>query len=117
MKKKLDIKKILIEEDKIAKAWEDASSGKSSFIKDGLKQLAVIFHPPKVTVDVRTMKERLEAYEAFCKEVDEREAKNPTPRCEKSGNPCGTDTWMVGWTCPCSSCQRYLETRIVREEE
>lgn len=32
----------------------------------------------------------------------------PTERCSHTGNPCGTDTWMVGYTCPCPSCQRRL---------
>jgi hypothetical protein len=27
-------------------------------------------------------------------------------RCQHTGNLCGTDTWAVGWTCPCATCQR-----------
>ena len=30
------------------------------------------------------------------------------PRCEKTGNPCGTDTWAVGYTCPCRACREYV---------
>ena len=30
-------------------------------------------------------------------------------RCIYSGNPCGTDTWQVGTSCPCSECQRWLQ--------
>ncbi len=116
MKKKLDIDKILLQEEKIAKEWKDAQL-KTSFVKEGLKQLAQVFYPPKVTIDSRSMRERLEEFEAWSKEIEEREAKNPSPRCEKSGNPCGTDTWMVGHSCPCNACQRWLETRIIREEE
>jgi hypothetical protein len=29
-------------------------------------------------------------------------------RCSVSGNPSGTDTWRVGWTCPCAGCVAYL---------
>lgn len=28
--------------------------------------------------------------------------------CKVTGNPCGTDTWSVGYPCTCSSCQEYL---------
>lgn len=28
--------------------------------------------------------------------------------CKRSGNPCGTDTWAVGHTCPCDACRAYL---------
>jgi hypothetical protein len=30
-------------------------------------------------------------------------------RCNNSGNPCGTDTWAVGYACPCEQCPLYLE--------
>lgn len=29
-------------------------------------------------------------------------------RCLKSTNPCGTDTWSEGYTCPCAPCQLYV---------
>lgn len=29
-------------------------------------------------------------------------------RCEITGNPCGTDTWVVGRPCQCNPCQRYV---------
>ncbi len=29
-------------------------------------------------------------------------------RCQKSGNPCGTDTWVVGRPCKCEHCTAYL---------
>lgn len=29
-------------------------------------------------------------------------------RCKKTGSPSGTDTWMVGNPCDCSSCKVYL---------
>lgn len=35
--------------------------------------------------------------------------------CLKTGNPCGTDTWMVGYECPCTECQAYL--RQTREKD
>jgi len=113
--KKLDIDKILSQEDKIAKEWKK-SQIKSSFIKEGLKQLASVFHKPKIE-EYKPMKQRLEEFAELQKKWAEEEAKNPTPRCERSGNPCGTDTWMVGHSCPCKACQRWLETRIIREEE
>ena len=36
---------------------------------------------------------------------------NPTAvlRCERTGNPVGTDTWAVGHSCPCAVCQRWLD--------
>ena len=39
----------------------------------------------------------------------------PTERCSHTGNPCGTDTWMVGYTCPCPSCQRRLSRAASNE--
>lgn len=32
-----------------------------------------------------------------------------TARCAKTGNPCGTDTWMAGQSCPCKPCQAWLD--------
>jgi hypothetical protein len=32
-------------------------------------------------------------------------------RCKVTGNPCGTDTWMVGGSCPCAECQTYLHEK------
>lgn len=32
-------------------------------------------------------------------------------RCERTRNPCGTDTWGNGETCPCDSCQCWLALR------
>ena len=34
-------------------------------------------------------------------------------RCQKTGNPWGTDTVMLGYVCPCASCQ--LANRIEQE--
>lgn len=34
-------------------------------------------------------------------------------RCLHSKNPCGTDTWMVGHSCPCDHCQAYLSEKDV----
>lgn len=31
-----------------------------------------------------------------------------TERCEVTGNPVGTDTWMVGHPCQCAACQRMV---------
>jgi len=31
-------------------------------------------------------------------------------RCHITGNPCGTDTWRVGYPCQCAACQDYLNT-------
>lgn len=28
-------------------------------------------------------------------------------RCEVTANPCGTDTWAVGYVCPCTPCQTW----------
>lgn len=28
--------------------------------------------------------------------------------CEVTGNPSGTDTWALNYTCPCKGCQQYL---------
>lgn len=35
---------------------------------------------------------------------------HPLGRCHVTGNPCGTDTWMNDFTCPCPGCQAYLAT-------
>lgn len=33
----------------------------------------------------------------------------PAPKsCKVTGNPCGTDTWMVGHPCKCENCQEWL---------
>ena len=29
-------------------------------------------------------------------------------RCLHTKNECGTDTWAVGWSCPCPECQSWL---------
>lgn len=28
--------------------------------------------------------------------------------CDKTGNPCGTDTWRLAYVCNCTFCQQYL---------
>ena len=33
-------------------------------------------------------------------------------RCNVTGNPCGTDTWIEGHSCPCENCQRWLSESI-----
>jgi hypothetical protein len=35
-------------------------------------------------------------------------------RCAKTSNPCGTDTWAAGYTCPCASCRLYVLTEAAR---
>jgi len=30
-------------------------------------------------------------------------------RCLRTGNPCGTDTWSVGHSCPCAPCTAWLK--------
>jgi hypothetical protein len=37
----------------------------------------------------------------------------PVARCWKTGNPVGTDTWAVGYTCPCPACQSYVRTQAM----
>jgi hypothetical protein len=37
-------------------------------------------------------------------------------RCKVTKNPMGTDTWMVGYKCPCESCQAYLAIARARVE-
>lgn len=29
-------------------------------------------------------------------------------RCEVTGNPCGSDTWIVGHDCECTTCQVFV---------
>lgn len=29
-------------------------------------------------------------------------------RCERTGNQVGTDTWAVGYSCPCAPCQALM---------
>lgn len=29
-------------------------------------------------------------------------------RCHVTGNECGTDTWQLGYVCPCPGCVRYM---------
>jgi hypothetical protein len=31
-------------------------------------------------------------------------------RCEVTTNPVGTDTWSVGHSCPCATCQTWFKT-------
>lgn len=44
-----------------------------------------------------------------------------TGRCEITGNPCGTDTWIEGHDCLCGACQHWLELadyqRTEREDQ
>ena len=28
--------------------------------------------------------------------------------CRRTGNPCGSDTWVIGIPCDCKSCQKWL---------
>lgn len=39
----------------------------------------------------------------------------PVLRCERSGNPCGTDTWRVGSTCQCAPCRTWVALETYRE--
>lgn len=36
------------------------------------------------------------------------------PRCVRTGNPCGTDTWMVGDPCRCAPCTTWLAAHEVK---
>jgi len=47
---------------------------------------------------------------------DERKAER---RCERTGNPCGTDTWMAGAGngCHCSQCIAWRDDEIDRLRE
>ena len=29
-------------------------------------------------------------------------------RCKVTSNPVGTDTWAVGFVCPCDNCQKFI---------
>lgn len=29
-------------------------------------------------------------------------------RCRRTGNPCGSDTWIIGIPCDCEPCQKWL---------
>ena len=31
-------------------------------------------------------------------------------RCLITENPCGTDTWKVGYSCQCINCQKWLQS-------
>lgn len=33
--------------------------------------------------------------------------------CKRTGNPCGTDTWREGYSCPCDNCQAYVRAKDV----
>jgi hypothetical protein len=37
--------------------------------------------------------------------------KSPPRTCLETNNPCGTDTWPAGKTCPCTECQLWLMER------
>ncbi|HEY3499499.1 MAG TPA: hypothetical protein VGK73_32640 [Polyangiaceae bacterium] len=39
----------------------------------------------------------------------------PTLWCEITGNPCGTDTWAVGYACDCSPCSEYVRRLAAQE--
>lgn len=34
-----------------------------------------------------------------------------TKRCHVTWNPCGTDTWQLGYVCPCPACVEYMKGR------
>lgn len=40
---------------------------------------------------------------------------NALNRCLVTNNPCGTDTWQVGYYCPCEPCQHYLRMEAAKE--
>ncbi len=63
MKKKLDIEKILAEEYKIAKAWEEASTGKYSIVKDGIRRLAAVFYKQQITIEHKDLLEGLKKFQ------------------------------------------------------
>lgn len=35
-------------------------------------------------------------------------------RCERTGNPCGTDTWKRGYPCHCPQCAAWLDETLAR---
>ena len=37
-------------------------------------------------------------------------------RCDVTGNPVGTDTQMIGYTCDCQGCRAYAELSRLRAE-
>jgi hypothetical protein len=37
--------------------------------------------------------------------------------CSITYNPVGTDTWTVGYTCPCNACQIYVKDKRIAELE
>ena len=37
-------------------------------------------------------------------------------RCEITGNPCGTDTWVKGTPCHCSQCAAWLDEKLEETE-
>ena len=39
----------------------------------------------------------------------------PTLWCKVTGNPCGTDTWAVGYACDCSPCSEYVRRLAAQE--
>lgn len=36
-------------------------------------------------------------------------------RCLVTNNPCGTDTWQVGYACSCEPCQHYLRVEAAKK--
>lgn len=37
--------------------------------------------------------------------------------CQVTGNPCGTDTWVVGHPCECGTCYLWLRLRAVEADK
>lgn len=44
----------------------------------------------------------------LCTGENWREQPQGEARCERTGNLCGSDTWMEGHSCPCKQCQAWL---------
>ncbi len=62
--------------------------------------------------DVVVMHEdQLRGLNARIAELEERAGKQVL-RCERTGNPCGTDTWGGDYTCDCTACRDYLIRRV-----
>jgi len=52
------------------------------------------------------LRKLIDSHEALRTQLSERTRE---PRCIVTGNLFGTDTWMVGSSCPCATCQRMLK--------
>ena len=68
-----------------------------------MKYATPFIHPPSASRDVCELCDSHEALRALVA------ALQIEPRCLVTGNLVGTDTWQVGSSCPCATCQRMLK--------